>query len=134
MPPRASRYGAARIALTVQTLGFSAGAFNHGLDFLRFGWRPYRWAPLPAFELYWSALLFLDLAVVVLLASGRIRPGLLLGVAIMVSDVAINILATRLAGFSDFGVALLWQSAFLGFVLGSIGFLWSATKRPAAAD
>ena len=89
---------------------------------------------MPAFELYWSALLFLDLAVVVLLASGRIRPGLLLSVAIMVSDVAVNIIAARLAGFTDFGEALLWQSAFLGFILGSVGFVWRATKRPVAAD
>ena len=120
--------------MAVVMLGFSVGAFNHARDFVDRGWRPYRWPLLPAFELYWSALLFLDLAVVVLLATGRIRPGLLLAVAIMVSDVAINIAATRLAGFVDFGAALLWQALFLGFILGSFGFLWTATQRPVVVD
>lgn len=134
MPPRGPVPVAARIALAVVMLGFSVGAFNHACDFVDRGWRPYRWPLLPAFELYWSALLFLDLAVVALLATGRIRPGLLLAVAVMVSDVAVNIAATRLAGFVHFGAALLWQTVFLGFVLGSVGFLWSATKPPVVAD
>lgn len=128
MPPRATVHVAARFALAVQIVGFSAGAFNHARDFLTRGWRPYRWAPMPAFEIYWSALLFLDLAVVVLLSTGRIRPGLLLAVAIMVSDVAINIAATRMAGAAGFGSALLWQSVFLGFVVGSVGLLWIAAR------
>ncbi len=42
----------------------------------------------------------------------------------MVTDVAINVTATWLLGASDFGGALLLQAAFLGFILGSIGFLW----------
>lgn len=133
MPSRASRHGAARSAIAVLIVGFSAGAFNHARDFWTRGWHPYRWAPLPVFELYWSALLFLDLAVVVLLIVGRMRFGLLLAVAIMVSDVAVNITATRLAGSDDFAVALLWQVAFLGFILGAVGFLWPAKATSAAA-
>ncbi|MDJ0276689.1 hypothetical protein QLH51_07770 [Sphingomonas sp. 2R-10] len=104
---------------------------NHARDFVIGGWRPYRWAPLPAFELYWSALILLDLSVVVLLTIGRIRAGLLVGLAIMVSDVAINVVATRMMGFADFGWPLLFQVALLGSILGSIGFLWTAGKRPA---
>lgn len=125
MPPRASRYGAARIVLAVQALCFAAGAFNHGRDFLIRGWRPYRFAPYPAFEFYWSALILLDLAVVVLLLTGRTRPALLLGLAVMVSDVAINVIATHAMGVVAYGWPLLLQAMFLGFILGSIGFLWT---------
>lgn len=129
MPPRAWRNGAARIAIAVQLLCFSAGAFNHGCDFLIRGWRPYRFAPHPAVELYWSALIVLDLAVVLLFLSRRIRPALLLGLAVMVSDVAINVTATHAMGDATYGWPLVLQAMFLGFVLGSVGFLWSAERE-----
>ena len=131
MPPRASRSGAARIVLAIQALCFAAGAFNHGRDFLIRGWRPYRFAPYPAFELYWSALILLDLMVVVLLLTGRIRPALLLGLAIMLSDVAINVSATHAMGVATYGWPLLLQAMFLGFVVGSIGFLWNTGRMSA---
>jgi hypothetical protein len=134
MPPRASFHGAARTAIVLQAVCFSIGALNHARDFAIAGWRPYRWAPLPAFELYWSALILLDLAVVLLLATGRIRTGLFLGLAVMASDVTVNVFATRLMGFTEYGGALLLQSAFLGFLLGSIGFLWSGPGRSAGCD
>ncbi len=103
---------------------FAIGGANHAHDFLERGWRPYRWAPLPAFEIYWSALILLDFAVVLLLSLRRTRPALMLAAGVMVTDVAINVAATWLLGASDFGGALLLQAAFLGFILGSIGFLW----------
>jgi hypothetical protein len=131
MPPRALRNGAARIVLAVQALCFAAGAVNHGRDFLLRGWRPYRFAPHPAFEVYWSALILLDLAVVALVLTGRIRPALLLGPAIMLSDVAINVLATHAMGFTTYGWPLLLQAMFLGFILGSIGFLWTHRRMAA---
>ncbi len=124
MPPRDPRHGAVRIVRGVYALCFAIGGLNHARDFALRGWRPYDWAPLPAFELYWSALVVLDFAVVVLLAARRTRSALLLGLAIMVSDVAINVTATRMLGYTDYGGALLLQATFLGFILGSIAFVW----------
>lgn len=124
-----------RIVLAIYALCFAIGGANHARDFVQRGWRPYGWAPLPAFELYWSALILLDFGVVLLLSLRRTRSALILAAGVMMSDVAINVTATRLVGASDFGSALLLQAAFLGFILGSIGFLWprSCAGVPATA-
>ncbi len=124
MPPHDPRHGAVRIVRGVYALCFAIGGLNHLRDFALRGWRPYKSAPLPAVELYWSALVLLDFAVVVLIATGKTRAALLLALAIMVSDVAINVTATRMAGFDVYGWPLLFQAAVLGFILGSIAFVW----------
>ena len=111
-----------KLALCLYAVCFGAGAVNHARDFLGYGPRPYAAAPLPL-ELFWSALLPLDVAVVILLWCGRRRAGLMLAVAIMVVDVGANSCAVRVYGW-DFSTALQLQSLFLGFVLGSLPFLW----------
>lgn len=112
-----------RAVLGVYVACFAVGAFNHGRDFLSYGSRPYNWAPA-LLEAFWSALLFLDLATIGLLLLGKLRVGLALAVAIMISDVAANSYGFFVLGIPGFKVALPLQAAFLGFVLGSAPFLW----------
>ena len=112
-----------RRALGLYVLCFSIGAFNHGRDFARFGWRPYRWGSTPL-ELFWTSLIALDIAVVGLLLSGRRHLGLGLALIVMTLDVAANTYALLGLKISSFVVPLLLQTTFFGFVLGSIGFLW----------
>ena len=76
-----------RAVLGAYVACFAVGAFNHDRDFLSYGARPYNWAPA-LLEAFWSALLFLDLATIGLLLLGKLRVGLALAVAIMISDVA----------------------------------------------
>lgn len=112
-----------RLCLAVYMLCFGIGVVTHSLDFIHGGLRPYSWGPLP-FEIFWSALILLDAAVIVLLARGRLKWGLGLALMIMVSDVAVNFTALTVLEMPEFAVSLSLQALFLGFVLGSIGFLW----------
>lgn len=78
-------------------------------------------------------LVLLDALTVVFLLSGRRRAGLALAVCIMVLDVAVNSLAHYILG-GAFGYALQLQSLFLGFVLGSVCFLWPRSNEPLRAS
>lgn len=94
----------------------------HALDFVRFGPFPYAFGPAWA-NLFWNTLLLLDLGVCALLATGRRQAGLTLGVVVMIADVAVNVWAWRMLGLGGFAVAVPLQTGFLGFLLGSVGFL-----------
>lgn len=120
-----------RIALAVYILCFAIGTVSHALDFIALGPRPYSWGP-PLLETFWSSLVVLDTAAAALLLLGKRRAGLALAAIIMVCDVTANSYAFFVLGIEGFAVALPLQAAFLGFVLGSIGFLWpdSATHLP----
>lgn len=112
-----------RLALAVYILCFGIGTLSHARDFLTGGWLPYRHGPL-AFRAFWTSLLLLDLAVVVLLARGKRRAGIALALAIMVADVTVNASYawTQYGGWFPANVPI--QALVLGFVLGSFGFLW----------
>lgn len=121
-----------KLSLAVYVLAFLIGTSTH-VDGLLHGW----WfTGHPLLNAYWSSLVLLDpLAIVLLLRAPR--AGLLLALAIMITDVGINSAATyiyidaaRPYGV-DYFVQL--QSAFLGFVLGSAPFLWPHLGRSAAA-
>jgi hypothetical protein len=75
-------------------------------------------------KLFWTLLVLLDPTVIALLLFQRLRSGLLLALAIMLADVAANSYAAFALHFRGFSTALLLQTLFLGFVLGSISFLW----------
>jgi len=120
----------ARWPLAVYILCFSIGALNHGGDFLRSGWRPYGWGSIPL-ELFWTSLIAFDLTVIGLLLSGRRRLGLSLAAIIMTLDVAANTYALLGLAVPSFTVPLLLQTAFFGFVIGSIAFLWPDGGRSA---
>jgi hypothetical protein len=116
---------AQRVALGVYIACFAIGTVSHALDFWVLGMRPYSWGP-PLLEAFWSSLVVLDPAVAALLLFGKRRAGLVLAAIIMVCDVAANCYASLVLGIDGFATALPLQAAFLGFVLGSIGFLWPA--------
>ena len=120
---------AQRIALAVYVLCFAIGAVSHALDFIALGPRPYSWGP-PLLETFWSSLVVLDPAAAGLLLFGKRRAGLALAAIIMVCDVAANSYAFFVLGIEGFTLALPLQAAFLGFLLGSIGFLWPAPVGP----
>lgn len=110
----------------VWTAAFLIGAFNHARDLIGGGWLPYVWAPLPL-NIFWSALLPVDLTVAALL-WWRPRWGVGAGLAVMVADVAINTsywLAQPTPGFAP---ALQWQTLFLGFTIGSAPLLLRAGR------
>jgi hypothetical protein len=118
---------AQRIALGVYVACFAIGSISHALDFAVLGLRPYSWGP-PLLEALWSSLVVLDPVAAALLLFGKRRAGLVLATIIMVCDVAANSYAFFVLGIEGFAVALPLQAAFLGFVLGSIGFLWPAQE------
>lgn len=112
-----------RIALWAVALPFLVAASFHARDILVGGFLPYRFAPMPM-NSFWTALLPLDLAVPLLLWLRRVRAALALGLAIMVSDVAVNAYALLGMGWSEFAPALAMQSGFLGYLIGVTPFLW----------
>lgn len=112
-------------ALVAWVAAFLGAAANHGHDFLVCGWRPYASEPR-LLEAFWTSLVLVDPVVVVLLLLRR-RSGLLAGLAVMVADVAVNAtVAFTRAGYAT-SPDLLMQVGFLGFVLGSLPWLWPVT-------
>ena len=114
-----------RLLLSVYVICFAIGTFTHAQHIWLYGFLPYRFAPLPT-NIFWTALTLLDPLVILLILLRWRRLALALALAIMVCDVAINSYAIFGSGYGEFAPALTLQSAFLGFVLGSIGFLWTA--------
>lgn len=112
----------ARYILPIYALCFAGGALSHTRDFIVFGWCPYDVAPLPL-EVFWSSLVLIDLLMVLILLSRHRRLAGMLALGIMLADVAINIYATIFRGFENLLFPLVFQSIFLGFILGSIGFV-----------
>jgi hypothetical protein len=125
--------GAARVVLAVYLLCFGYGALTHGYDFWRWGWWPYAFGP-PFANLFWNMLLFLDAGVVALLLAGWRRAGLILALLVMIADVFINAYVVLGLGMGDFSVELLVQTALLGFILGSIAFLWPRSHIEGVED
>ncbi|WP_301075664.1 hypothetical protein [Sphingomonas sp.] len=112
-----------KMVLAVYVACFAIGALNHARDFLTGGWRPYAWGP-PLLELFWSSLVIVDALVIAMLLSRYRRSGLLLAAAIMIVDVVANSYALVVLRIPAFGLAVSLQATFLGFILGSIAFLW----------
>jgi len=111
--------------LAVYALAFAIGTSTHLNAILHGSWVPHH----PFLNAYWASLTLLDPLVVFLLFRSP-RAGLLLALAVMLTDVGINSLATYLYLETDgkryavdYFVQL--QTAFLGFVLGSTPFLWT---------
>lgn len=95
--------------------GFVTGAAFHAIDFWRYGWWPYRFGP-PAANLFWNALLPLDLLVA---AAVLLRPctGMAAACVLIVGDVAVNLYAWQVLGFREFAGAMPVQAGFGAFVL-----------------
>lgn len=102
-------------AILAVAAGFAIGAAFHAADFLRDGWWPYRFGPAPL-NLFWNALLPLDLLVVALLLW-RPRIGLPFAALVIIADVAVNAYAWRWLAFDAFAGAVPVQAAFAIVVL-----------------
>ena len=115
--------GWVKFVLCVYTTAFLIGMSTHLLAILNGWWFPHH----PFLNAYWTSLAFLDPLVVLLLFRSP-RAGLLLALAVMLTDVIINSLATYLypdaSGQYSIDYRVQLQTAFLGFVLGSAPFLW----------
>jgi hypothetical protein len=109
------------IALAVWTLAFLIGASNHARELAAGGWLPYRFAPIGC-NIFWTTLLPIDVAVAALLWLRR-AIGLWLGLAVMIADVVVNSWVVSHLGFVGLASSLQLQTLFLGFVIGSIGWL-----------
>jgi hypothetical protein len=116
-----------KVTLAMYAICFLIGTSTHLIATWNGWWLPHH----PAINTYWSSLTVLDPLVVVLLLRSP-RSGLVLALAIMLSDVAINSIVTYFYLDSsgryavDYHVQL--QTAFLGYVLGSTPFLWSRLR------
>lgn len=116
-----------QIALAVYIACFTVATALHATALIRGGWLPYTLAPA-AMNWFWTLLTIADPAVVLLLLTDRRRTGLALALLIMLLDVAVNGYALFGLGYSEFSLSLLLQTAFLCFVLGSIGYLWKGQQ------
>jgi hypothetical protein len=112
-----------KIMLGVYVVCFGSGAFNHARDFVALGWRPYSWGP-PLLEAFWTSLIVLDLIATALLLSRFRRSALLMSAAIMLADVVANTYAMIVLDIAALSLAVPLQATFLGYVLGSLPFLW----------
>ena len=111
------------VALAIVGVAFTIGAAFHLRDVLAGGLFPYDFAPRPL-NVFWTALLPLDLAVVALLGLSKVRVALALGLAIMSADVAVNAYALFALDWREFASALAMQAGFFGYLLGVAPFLW----------
>lgn len=110
----------------IWSLCFLIGASTHAMDIWRGGWLPYGFMPLP-FNAYWTALLPLDLMAAVLIWV-RVRLGILLAIAIMVSDVLVNSYVAFFV-FEEWPlIPLVMQTVFLLFVLATAPRLWQSYR------
>jgi hypothetical protein len=122
IPPRPTSL-VEKIVLALYVLCFTTAAAFHAIDLIRWGWLPYTFAPA-ILNWFWALLTVADPLAVLLLLTGRRRMGLCFALVVMILDVAANGYAFFGLGYREFAVALQLQAAFLGFILGSIGFLW----------
>jgi hypothetical protein len=123
-----------RVIRTVYALCLIGATINHVRGVLSRGWFPHG-LPLPT-AIFWSGLTFLD-PLAALLLFVRPRVGVVLTVAIIVSDVAHNlwfIAANPLSASFYQDVArnafMLSQIAFLLFVAATARLAWQAPEHP----
>jgi hypothetical protein len=121
---QALRPTATGIILGIWVLCFLIGTFTHTRTLLGHGWLPYDWVPLPV-NIFWTLLTFADPLAALLLLVRR-NAGIVLGLAIMIADVAINTWVAYAEGFGGLSGALQAQTLFLGFTLGSFRLIWNA--------
>ena len=110
--------------------GFLVGTITHVLDLADGGVDTYGEFP-PALRVFWISLTLLDPLAALLVVLKR-RAGIALGLAIIVSDIAVNwTVFFTIGGHSLFGVVT--QSSFAVFLLSTAVPLWRwmSNGRPA---
>jgi hypothetical protein len=112
-----------RIVGLIWIAGFLVGTTTHIADLVLGGSDVYAGYP-DAVRLFWVSLTVLDPLAVVLIAV-RSRAGVVLGVLIMLADVAVNVsVAATVGGLGLYG--LVNQALFCAFVLLAARPLWRA--------
>ncbi|MGD8167533.1 hypothetical protein ACEXOS_009965 [Herbiconiux sp. P16] len=102
-------------------LGFLVGTTTHTADLIIGGLNAYSDFPLGV-RLFWVSLTFLDPATAALIIFRR-RSGIVLGIAVIVADIAVNwTVFVMVGGLSLFGV--LSQSLFAVLILVTARPLW----------
>lgn len=121
-----------KIVVFVLCLCLFIGGSNHIFDNLYYGFLPYKYAPLWV-NVYWTSLAVMDLLAVYLLVKYR-KAGLVLTLIIMFSDVVINSTVGSSIEVIFGGMNLQLQTLFLGFCIGSSGWLWQLKVQPNVAN
>jgi len=113
--------GPASVIRVVWIVGYLIGTTTHVADLVLGGAETYAGFP-SGLRLFWASLTVLDPLIVILLLLRR-RLGVVLGVAVIVVDIAVNwtVFAT-IGGLSLFGVVN--QTLFALFVLATARTLW----------
>ncbi|MEK0161108.1 hypothetical protein WLQ65_18530 [Pseudoalteromonas piscicida] len=111
-----------KIILCIWCVCLIVGGATHIFDSVYFGLLPYKFVPL-WLNIYWSALGVIDLVAVFLLLKYRLQ-GVLLTLAIMLSNVIVNSIAYYSLEVISDAWSLQLQTLFFGFCLGSAFLLW----------
>jgi hypothetical protein len=120
---------ALRVFQVLWVLGFLVGTTTHTADLIVGGVNAYSDFPLGV-RLFWVALTLLDPATAALIIFRR-RSGIVLGIAVIVADIAVNWTVFALVGgLSLFGV--ISQSLFAVLILVTARALWRWFGRIAA--
>ena len=118
------RFG--RVIQVVWVTGYLIGTTTHVVDLIIGGSNTYEAFPL-GLRLFWMSLTLLDPLVVVLLMLRR-RAGVVLGLAVILADIAVNwTVFFTIGGHSLFGVVN--QTAFAIFLVATAGVLWRWLPR-----
>lgn len=106
-----------RLVIVIYIIALAVGTSTHINDIVTNGILPYRNAPM-WLNIYWTTLTLLDPLAILLLCI-RLRAGVFLTLATMVTDVAFNSYAGLVIWKISFfqNVPLLLQAAFLAFVV-----------------
>lgn len=126
------RLAVERIVVGTLIVGFVIGTSTHMLQIVNRGWVVFVAAPI-WMNLYWTSLSFLDPLAAMLLLRAR-RAGLVLALAIMLSDVAVNTYALYGLDLPFALWALQLQTLFCGFLLGAAWYLWDSSNEPARSS
>ena len=127
---------ALRVFQVVWVLGFLVGTTTHTADLIVGGLNAYSDFPLGV-RLFWVSLTIIDPATAALIIFRR-RSGIVLGIAVIVADIAVNwTVFAMVGGLSLFGV--LSQSLFAVLILATVRPLWrwfgqSSTRERAALN
>jgi hypothetical protein len=112
---------ALKVFQVVCMVGFLVGTTTHTADLIVGGVNAYSDFPLGV-RLFWVSLAVLDPATAALIMFRR-RPGIVLGIAVIVADIAVNWTVFALVGgLSLFGV--ISQSLFAVLILATARPLW----------
>jgi len=120
---------AVKVLFAVYALCFLWGTKNHVVDLWHGGFLPYTYAPL-AFNIYWTSLTLLDPLAVFLLFVLPYH-GMVLAVAIMVSDIAVNLYAAYVLFPATMmpDTTLLSQIAFGIFLFVTVPMAWKRLRK-----